>query len=95
VVTYAQALELMVPAVDGNVGWRAEAYYNRGRALVELNTAHLAVDELRLALTLAPDQANVYGPELQRAMNLAPAHERELKKSRDLDLSNAPTVWCK
>lgn len=84
-----------MPAVEGNVGWRAEAYYNRGRALVELNTAHLAVDELRSALTLAPARANVYGPELQRAMDLAPAHERELSKSRELDLSNAPTVWCK
>jgi hypothetical protein len=85
----------MVPAVEGNMGWRADAYYNRGRALVELNTAHLAVDELKLALTLAPDRADVYGPELQRAMGLAPEHERTLNKSRELDLSNAPTVWCK
>jgi len=85
----------MVPAVEGNVRWRAEAYYNRGKALVELNTAHLAVDELRLALKLTPDLADVYGPELQRAMDLAPAHEQTLNKSRELDLSNAPTVWCK
>lgn len=89
------ALELLVPAVEGNVVWRAEAYYNRGKALVELNTAHLAIDELRLALTLAPDRANLYGPELQRAMDLAPVHEQALNKSRELDLSNAPTVWCK
>jgi len=84
-----------VPAVEGNVVWRAEAYYNRGKALVELNTAHLAIDELRLALTLAPDRAHLYGPELQRAMDLAPVHEQALNKSRELDLSNAPTVWCK
>lgn len=84
-----------MPAVEGNVGWRAEAYYNRGRALVELKTAHLAVDELRLALTLAPDRDHVYGPELQRSMDLAPEHERALTKSRELDLSNAPTVWIK
>ncbi|CAH1709848.1 unnamed protein product [Aphis gossypii] len=89
------ALELLVPAVEGNVVWRAEAYYNRGKALVELNTAHLAIDELRLALTLAPDRAHLYGPELQRAMDLAPVHEQALNKSRELDLSNAPTVWCK
>ncbi|KAE9530517.1 hypothetical protein AGLY_010979 [Aphis glycines] len=89
------ALELLVPAVEGNVVWRAEAYYNRGKALVELNTAHLAIDELRLALTLAPDRAHLYGPELQRAMELAPVHEQALNKSRELDLSNAPTVWCK
>lgn len=84
-----------MPAVEGNVIWRAEAYYNRGKALVELNTAHLAIDELRLALTLAPDRADLYGPELQRAMDLAPVHEQALNKSRKLDLSNAPTVWCK
>lgn len=85
----------MVPAVDGNVRWRAEAYYNRGRALIELNTAHLAVAELKAALMLAPDRANVYGPELTRAMDLAPEHERELDKSRRMDLSGAPTVLYK
>jgi len=91
----AQALELMVPATDGNALWRAEAYYNRGRALVELNTAHLAVDELKSALTLAPSRADAYGPELRRAVDLAPAHAEALKKSRELDLSSAPTVWYK
>lgn len=90
-----QALELMSPAVDGNALWRAEAYYARGRALVELNTAHLAVDELKTALTLAPALAHEYGPELQRAVDLAPDHERALAESRKLDLSNAPTVIYK
>lgn len=85
----------MVPAVDGNVLWRAEAYYNRGKALVRLNTAQLAVAELQLALTLAPSRADVYGPELRLAMDLAPAHEQALKKSRELDLSDAPTVLYK
>lgn len=84
-----------MPAVDGNVRWRAEAYYNRGRALIELNTAHLAVGELKVALTLAPDRADVYGPELTRAMDLAPGHERELDEKRQMDLSNAPTVLYK
>lgn len=85
----------MVPVVDGNVLWRAEAYYNRGRALVELNTAHLAVDELKTALKLAPNRADEYGPELQRAMDLAPGHERALIERQKLDLSDAPTVWYK
>lgn len=85
----------MVPAVDSNAFWRAEAYYNRGIALVELNTAHLAIDELKSALMLAPSRADTYGPELRRAIDLAPAHAEALKKSRELDLSASPTVWYK
>lgn len=85
----------MVPAVDGNVVWRAEAYYNRGIALVELNTAHLAVNELQLALKLAPGRAHEFGPQLRRAVDLAPGHEKELRIRRELDLSEAPTVWYK
>lgn len=75
--------------------WRSEAHYNRGRALVELNTAHLAVDELQLALKLAPGRAHEYGPQLRRAVDLAPAHEKELKTRREMDLSEAPTIWYK
>lgn len=85
----------MVPTVDSNACWRAEAYYNRGKALVELNTAHLAVDELKSALTLAPSRADTYGPELRRAVDLATTHAEALKKRQELDLSNAPTVWYK
>lgn len=85
----------MVPAVESNVRWRAEAYYNRGKALIELNTAHLAVDELKLALKLAPDRAELYGPELRRSIDLASAHEEAINK-RQREGSNAgPTVWYK
>lgn len=85
----------MVPAVDGNASWRAEAYFNRGRALVELNTAHLAVGEFEQALKLAPGRADAYGPELRRAEGLAPDHEKAHDDRRELDLSGAPTVWYK
>lgn len=85
----------MVPAVDANVSWRAEAYYNRGIALIELNTAHLAVGELESALRLEPGRADTYGPELTRAVRLAPEHEAASNKGRELDLSEAPTVWYK
>lgn len=85
----------MVPAVDANVSWRAEAYYNRGRALIELKTAHLAVGELESALKLDPDRGDTYGPELTRAVHLAPEHEAASNKGREMDLSDAPTVWYK
>lgn len=85
----------MVPVVDGNVMWRAEAYYNRGKALVDLNTAHLAVDELNMALKLAPSRADTYGPELRRAMDLAPAHSKAQNESRKVNSSNGPTIWYK
>lgn len=86
----------MVPAVDANVSWRAEAFYNRGRALIELHTAHLAVGELESALRLEPGRADTYGPELTRAISLASEHEAMASNaSREMDLSDAPTVWYK
>ncbi|XP_050548430.1 dynein axonemal assembly factor 4-like [Daktulosphaira vitifoliae] len=90
-----KALELMVPLVESNLLWRSEAYYYRAKGLIELQSAHLAVDELKAALTLVPSRGNIYGPELQHAIELAPVHEETMKKSKVFDLSEPPTVIYK
>ncbi|XP_050527830.1 uncharacterized protein LOC126897926 [Daktulosphaira vitifoliae] len=87
-----KALELMVPLVESNLLWRSEAYYYRAKGLIELQSAHLAVDELKAALTLVPSRGNIYGPELQHAIELAPVHEETMKKSKVFDLSEPPTI---
>ncbi|XP_050422323.1 dynein axonemal assembly factor 4-like [Adelges cooleyi] len=87
------ALELMVPRVDGNLLWRAEAYFNRAIGLIELENAHLAVDELKAAMTLVPARCDIYGPELQRAINLASIHKEACDRANNS--GNAPTIVYK